>query len=74
MKTEIEYREFQEKDKKIIEDIIIEAWHYKELCSSNVARKMATVFLSSCLANQTYTQVAVYKDKPIGVIMAKNKM
>lgn len=72
MKTEIIYREFQKTDKKVVEEIIIEAWHYNELCSPKTAHKMAKVFLSSCLTNQTYTQVALLNNKPIGVIMAKN--
>lgn len=72
MKNEIVFREFREEDSKIIEEIIIEAWHYNDLCSSKTAYKMAKVFLSSCLTNQTYTQVALLNGQPIGVIMAKN--
>lgn len=72
MKEEIIFREFKKEDSKIIEKIIIEAWHYNNLCSSKTARKMAKVFLSSCLTNQTYTQVALLNNQPIGIIMAKN--
>lgn len=72
MKEEIIFREFKKEDSKIIEEIIIEAWHYNDLCSSKIARKMAKVFLSSCLTNQTYTQVALLNNQPIGIIMAKN--
>lgn len=72
MKNEIVFREFRKEDSKIIEEIIIEAWHYNDLCSSKTAHKMAKVFLSSCLTNQTYTQVALLNNQPIGVIMAKN--
>jgi len=72
MKEEIIFREFKKEDSKIIEEIIIEAWHYNNLCSSKTARKMAKVFLSSCLTNQTYTQVALLNNQPIGIIMAKN--
>ena len=72
MKEEIIFREFQEEDSKIIEEIIIEAWHYNELCSSKTAHKMAKVFLSSCLTNQTYTQIALLDNQPIGIIMAKD--
>lgn len=72
MEKQILFREFQEKDTEEIENIIIEAWHYHDLCSSKTARKLAKVFLSSCLANQTYTQVAIENETPIGVIMGKN--
>lgn len=72
MKKEIEFREFQNQDSKIIEEIIIEAWNYNRLCSTKVAHKMAKVFLSSCLTNQTYTQVALLNNQPIGIIMAKD--
>ena len=72
MKEEIIFREFKKEDSKIIEEIIIEAWHYNDLCSSKTARKMAKVFLSSCLTNQTYTQVALLNNQPIGIIMAKD--
>ena len=72
MKEEIIFREFKKEDSKMIEEIIIEAWKYNDLCSSKTAHKMAKVFLSSCLTNQTYTRVALLNNKPIGVIMAKD--
>jgi len=72
MEKEIIYREFQKEDSKIIEDIIIEAWKYNNLCSPKTARKMAKVFLTSCLTNQTYIEVALLNNEPIGIIMAKN--
>lgn len=72
MKENIIFRKFKEEDSKKIEDIIIEAWNYNELCSPKTAHKMAKVFLSSCLTNQTYTQVALLDNQPIGVIMARN--
>lgn len=73
MKTEISYRKFQKEDAQAIQNIIVEAWHYNDLCSNKTAHKMAKVFLSSCLTNQTYTQVALLDNKPIGVMMAKNR-
>ncbi len=72
MEKEIVFRKFKKEDSKIIEEIIIEAWNYNDLCSPKTAHKMAKVFLSSCLANQTYTQVALLNNEPIGVIMAKD--
>ena len=72
MEREIVFREFQKKDSKMIEEIIIEAWNYNDLCSSKTAHKMAKVFLSSCLTNQTYARVALLDNQPIGVIMTKD--
>lgn len=72
MKNEISFKAYQKKDAQAIESMIREAWHYDDLCSSKTARKLAKVFLSSCLCNQTYTQVAVLQDHSIGVIMAKD--
>lgn len=72
MKTEIILREFQTEDATEIQQMIAKAWYYNDFCNPKTARKLAKVFLSSCLANQTYTQVAVWKGVPVGVIMAKN--
>lgn len=72
MRKEIILREFQKEDTETIETIIKEAWHYHDFCSTKTACKLSNVFLSSCLANQTYTQVAVLNKTPIGIIMAKN--
>ena len=72
MKTEVNLRAFQKEDTEAIEAIIREAWHYDDLCSHKTACKLARVFLSSCLANQTYTRVAEIDGKPAGIIMAKN--
>lgn len=72
MKNELSFRAYQKEDAQAIESMIREAWHYDDLCSSKTAGTLAKVFLSSCLCNQTYTQVALLQDQPIGVIMAKN--
>lgn len=72
MKEEIFFREFKKEDSKAIEEIIIEAWNYNDLCSNKTAHKLAKVFLSSCLTNQTYTKVALLNNQPIGVIMARD--
>ncbi len=72
MENKIMLREFFKEDAPAIWDIIREAWHYDEFCSPKTARKMARVFLDSCLANQTYTQVALSGGRPVGIIMAKN--
>lgn len=70
--SEINFREFREQDYEPVEDMIREAWHYDQMCPPKTAQKMAKAFLSSCLANQTFTQIAVMEGKPVGVIMGKN--
>lgn len=64
-------REFQKTDRPALEQIIRETWNYDRFCSKKTAKKLARVYLDSCLADQTYTQVALMKDTPVGIIMAK---
>ena len=61
MKNKMILREFQKEDTREMIDIIRKTWHYDEFCS-----------LYSCLANQTYTKVAVIDNCPVGIIMGKN--
>ena len=56
-------REFQKTDRPALEQIIRETWDYDRFCSQETAKKLARVYLDSCLADQTYT--------PVGIIMAK---
>lgn len=72
MKNKMILREFQNEDTREMIDIIRKTWHYDEFCSHKVANKLAKVFLYSCLANQTYTKVAVIDNCPVGIIMGKN--
>lgn len=65
-------REFQKKDTPEVIRIIRETWHYDAFCSPKAARKLATVFLYSCLTNQTYTQVALQGGRPVGIIMGNH--
>lgn len=72
MNTQILLRTYRKEDEASLTGIIREAWHYDELCTPETAAKLAKVFLYSCLANQTYTQVAEVEGKAAGVIMAKD--
>lgn len=65
-------REIQHKDYKALENIIRKTWDYDKFCSPQTAAKLAKVYLNSCLANQTFTQVAVINNIPVGIIMGKN--
>lgn len=72
MNTQIILRKYRKDDEASLAAIIREAWHYDELCTPKTAAKLANVFLHSCLANQTYTQIAEIEGKAAGVIMAKD--
>lgn len=72
MNSRIYFREYRKDDAKYIEEIIRYTWQYDLFCSKNVAERMARLFLSSCLSNQTFNRVAVIDDKPVGIIMAKS--
>jgi ribosomal protein S18 acetylase RimI-like enzyme len=72
MQSNITFREYQKEDSSYLEDIIRKTWQYDMFCSEKVAKQMATIYLATCLAEQTYTRVALIGNKPVGIIMAKN--
>lgn len=55
-----------------LKEIIRETWHYDEFSSPKTASKLAEVFLSSCLTNYTYSQVAILNAKVVGIILVKD--
>lgn len=65
-------REYQDQDFNELVNIVRETWQYDKFCNSKTANKLAQVFLSSCLTNYTFSQVAVLKDKVVGIILAKD--
>ena len=67
------YRHYNKKDRFALENIIREAWNYDRLASPETARQLARVFLTSCLANSTYTRVAIVNGEVKGIIALKNK-
>lgn len=72
--SSIIYRPIKASDYKFLENIIKETWNYNRLGTDKLAKKLAKVYLASCLSNQTFTSVALVNDEPVGVIMAKNKL
>lgn len=72
MTEEIILREYQKSDARYLAEIIRDTWKYGQLCSSKAADKLAKVYLNSCLANQTFTQVVLIDNIPAGIIMGKN--
>ena len=72
MNEQIILREYQKTDHQALENIVREAWKYDRFCSPKTAAKMAKVYLSSCLTNQTFTKVAEINGEPVGIIMGKD--
>lgn len=68
---QITLREYQKEDFQELENIIRETWHYDEFSSSETAARLARVFLNSCLTNHTFSRVAVWNGKPVGIILCK---
>lgn len=74
MNNSITFRPYTASDRAALIGIIREAWHYDRFASPKTAARMARLFLDSCLASQTFTQVAVSGDVPVGIIMAKDRL
>ena len=72
MNEQIILREYQKTDHQALENIVREAWKYDRFCSPKTAAKMAKVYLSSCLTNQTFTKVAELYGEAVGIIMGKD--
>ncbi|MGL4451067.1 MAG: GNAT family N-acetyltransferase [Sarcina sp.] len=72
MKGKIKFREYKKDDCIYLENIIRKTWEYDLFCSEKVAKDMASLYLASCLASQTYTRVALIDNEPVGIIMARN--
>ena len=74
MNNSITFRPYTASDHAALIGIIREAWHYDRFASPKTAARMARLFSDSCLASQTFTQVAVSGDVPVGIIMAKDRV
>lgn len=69
---QIQFREYQKQDFQPLKEIIRETWHYDEFSNPKTASMLAEVFLSSCLTNYTYSQVAILNDEVVGIILVKD--
>lgn len=72
MTEEIKIRAFQKQDIPYLEEIVRKTWNYDRFASEKTAKRLAKVFLASCLTNQTFIRVAVLGERSVGVIMAKD--
>ena len=55
MSESIIFRAFEESDYPALEQVIRETWCYDRFCTPQTAAQLASVYLTSCLANQTFT-------------------
>lgn len=69
---EVQLRKYRKQDFKALENIIRETWHYDEFSSPKTAAKLARVFLSSCLTNYTFSRVAIFDGRIVGIILVKD--
>lgn len=67
-----EIRELKKEDMPELENIIRKTWNYDRFAGSKTAKRLARVFLTSCLTNQTFSRVALLEGKPVGIILAKD--
>ena len=73
MDGQIVLREYQTSDRPALIGIIRETWQYDKFASPKAAQKLARAYLDSCLTNQTFTQVALVDEVPVGIIMVKDR-
>lgn len=73
MSTKINYRPFLKKDIPYITEIIKETWNYEMFCDPKTAQKLSYLFLFSCLANHTYSEVVTMNHQPVGILLGNIK-
>lgn len=73
MQRSLTFRTYQNTDAPYLAQIIRKTWQYDRFCSPKTAGRMARLYLLSCLAGQTFNQVAVLDGAPVGVIMGRDK-
>lgn len=73
LEKEIVFEDYNKSHSEKLFDIIRKTWNYDQFASPKIARKLSIIFLYSCLAQQTFTKVALIDNVPVGVIMARNK-
>lgn len=72
MAEKIVLRALRKADFKALENVIRKTWSYDKFATPKAAETLARVYLSTCLANQTYAQVAEVNGIPAGLILGKN--
>lgn len=69
---QIIYRPYKKQDFGALSEIINITWEHEKNYSQSTAIRLSNAYLRICLAEQTFTQVAVCKGKAVGIIMGNN--
>ena len=72
MQNNVKLRELKKQDIPALEDVIRKTWDYDKFATPKTARKLAKVYLATCLTNQTYTRVAEVDGVPVGLFFGKD--
>lgn len=72
MKNNVKLRELKKQDLPALEDVIRKTWDYDKFATPKTARRLAKVYLATCLTNQTYTRIAEVDGVPVGLIFGKD--
>lgn len=72
MENVVKLRELKKRDLPALEDVIRKTWNYDKFATPKTARKLAKVYLATCLTNQTYTRIAEVNGVPAGLILGKD--
>lgn len=72
MQNNVKLRELKKQDLPALEDVIRKTWDYDKFATPKTARKLAKVYLATCLTNQTYTRIAEVDGVPVGLIFGKD--
>ena len=68
----IVYQPYEPRDFKALSDIVKITWGHGKSYTAAAAVRLSNAYLWSCLAEQTFIQVALDHEKPVGVIMGKD--
>lgn len=72
MENIIILRPLNHSDLNVLENIIRRTWKYDTFTSPESARRLAKVYLASCLIRHTWSQAAEVNGTVAGIILAKN--
>lgn len=69
MQREILYRPLMAADRPVLVELIKDTWNFGDICSEpKNADRLAELYFDDSLRVGTYTQVAVFNDRPIGLL------
>ena len=71
--NDLKFREYDKSDAPYLEEIIRKTWQYDLFCGPKVSKRMGKIYLLGCLSQQSFTQVALLDNQPVGVIMCADK-